>query len=274
MCLLAIQYRTLAAAPVLVAANREEFFDRPATVPAVDAGPPRVLCGHDQRAGGTWLGVNEHGLLVGVTNRLKSTLPASPRSRGALCQQLLACTSAATAMALAEKELHSGKYAGANFLCVDRREGAIVIGADQVEVVPLVPGLHLLTNGDPNDLRDSRLTYARTLFAKRFPNSLDSFVAVSRDILSRHSDDMHQPTIVLRGPERGTVSSSIIALATDPAQSVYLHAAGSPDRTEYADLSPLLRGMFVPAKGTTKKKAATKRAPAKPKPGSSSTRRR
>jgi len=274
MCLLAIQYRTLASAPVLVAANREEFFDRSATAPTVDTGPPRVLCGHDQRAGGTWLGVNEHGLIVGVTNRLKSTLPATPRSRGTLCRELLDCSSAADAMALAEQELGSGKYAGANFLCVDRRQGAIVSGGDQVEVLTLTPGLHLITNGEPNDLRDSRQTYARTLFAKRFPNSLDSFVTVSRDILARHSEDLHQPTIVLRGPDRGTVSSSIIALAADPTKSVYLHAAGSPDRTEYADLSSQLRGLFAATKTPAKKKAATKRAPAKPKPGSSSSRRR
>ncbi|MBX3413474.1 MAG: NRDE family protein [Pirellulales bacterium] len=272
MCLLAIQYRTLAAAPVLVAANREEFFDRPATVPAVDAGPPRVLCGRDQRAGGTWLGVNEHGLVVGVTNRLKSNLPAAPRSRGALCRELLDCTSAAEAIALAESELQSGKYAGANFLCVDRSHGAFVIGADHVEILPLLPGLHLVTNGDPNDVRDSRQTYARTLFAQRFPNSLEHFVGVSRDVLSRHSADIHQPTIVLRGPDRGTISSSIIGLAADPSQSVYLHAAGSPDQTEYADLSPLLRGMFVTSVAPAKKASA--KGPRKPKPGSSGSRRR
>ena len=33
MCLLLLQYRTVAAAPVLLAANREEFFGRAATVP-------------------------------------------------------------------------------------------------------------------------------------------------------------------------------------------------------------------------------------------------
>lgn len=272
MCLLAIQYRTLAAAPLLIAANREEYFDRSATAPTIDPGPPRVLCGRDERAGGTWLGVNEHGLLVAVTNRLKSTLPASPRSRGALCRELLGCSSASDAIHLAIEELKSDKYAGANYLCADRREGAFILSADHVEVVSLTPGLHLLTNGDPNDLHDSRQTYARTLFARRFPNSIDSFVTVSRDVLARYSDDIHQPTIVLRGPDRGTVSSSIIALASDTAQSVYLHSAGSPDRTEYADLSSSLRELLTLADKPNKKQPA-QRTPTKSKRGSSRSRR-
>lgn len=271
MCLLAIQYRTLVAAPVLVAANREEFFNRAATVPAVEAGPPRVLCGQDERAGGTWLGVNQHGLVVAVTNRLKSSLPAEPRSRGTLCRELLNCTSAAEAIRLAEEELKSGKYAGANYLCVDRREGAYVVGTDHVAVIPLTPGFHLLTNGDPDDPSDARQTYARTLFAKRFPSSVESFVTVARDVLAQHSEDLHRPTIVLHGPDRGTVSSSIVALASDPAQSVYLHAAGSPDRTEYTDFSTLLRELLTPG-GKPSTKKATKRAPAKPKKGSGGSR--
>ncbi|MCH8922189.1 MAG: hypothetical protein IIA67_03440 [Planctomycetes bacterium] len=49
------------------------------------------------------------------------------------------------------------------------------------------------------------------------------------------------PPIVLREEHRGTVSSSLVALADDPRRCVYLYADGAPDRTSYGDYSELLR---------------------------------
>ncbi len=84
--------------PLLVAANRDEHFDRPSAPPAEIAGAPRVVAGRDLRVGGTWLGVNEHGLLVGILNRRQNE-PAinanSCRSRGLLCMDLLQLSSVA-----------------------------------------------------------------------------------------------------------------------------------------------------------------------------------
>ena len=71
MCLLALQYKSVPEAPILVAANREEAYDRPSLIPAIQPGKPRVLSGVDARAGGTWLGVNQNGLFVGAANRPK-----------------------------------------------------------------------------------------------------------------------------------------------------------------------------------------------------------
>ena len=89
MCTLAILYKTAKNAPILVAANREEFFERPTLPPKIQSGSPRVICGIDQRAGGTWFGVNQHGLFATVTNRPKNVVPRDPRSRGVLCRELL-----------------------------------------------------------------------------------------------------------------------------------------------------------------------------------------
>ena len=57
MCILAIQYKSVPEAPILVAANRDEFYDRPSTTPSIQSGKPRILSGVVQQAGGTWLGV-------------------------------------------------------------------------------------------------------------------------------------------------------------------------------------------------------------------------
>jgi hypothetical protein len=209
--------------------------------------------------------VNEHGVVVAVTNRLKSSLPAEPRSRGTLCRELLDCRSAAEAIHRAEEELKSGRYAGANYLCIDRHRGAVVVGGDHVATIELEPGLHLLTNGDLDDPHDARQTYARGLFAMRFAGTVEQFATASRDVLSRHAEGLTAPSIVLRGPDRGTVSSSIMAVAREPAQSVYLFAPGSPDQTAYEDFSPLLSELLAVASKAKPKRSPKAKRPAKAK---------
>ena len=126
MCLLAIQYQLVPDAPILVAANREEFYERPSQPPSIQSGKPRVLCGIDAQAGGTWLGVNQHGLVIGVCNRRKMSSNYPSRSRGVLCRELLKSNSAVHARDVAMEELSSGRYDGANFVCVDAESGWVV----------------------------------------------------------------------------------------------------------------------------------------------------
>src|SRR5262249_51148300 len=70
MCLLIAMFGEVADAPLIMAANRDERLDRPAVPMTVlrDHGP-RILGGRDELAGGTWLAVNEHGVVAGLTNR-------------------------------------------------------------------------------------------------------------------------------------------------------------------------------------------------------------
>src|SRR5262249_9224945 len=101
MCLLAIFFRIAEDAPLIVGANREEAYARGGEPPQLLDGPCRAVGGRDPVAGGTWLAVNEHGVVIAVTNRPKMQLPAAPRSRGLLARDLLACTTAAAARDLA-----------------------------------------------------------------------------------------------------------------------------------------------------------------------------
>ncbi len=241
MCLLTIVYRTSASAPIMVAANREEFFNRPSSPPEIHDGAPRVLCGTDLRAGGTWLGVNEHGLVVAVTNRLKATLPAAPRSRGVLCRELLKCKSASEAAERAVRELQTGQYAGANYVCLDFSNGYVVHGGDVLRAIALDPGVHLITNADLDDPLDRRQKYVRRLLAPRFPRDAAAFLAAMRAILPQGPDATTGETVLVRFDNRGTVSSSILALTRRAEEAVLQVASGSPDCTPYVDQSDLLR---------------------------------
>jgi uncharacterized protein with NRDE domain len=240
VCLIALNFCPGSDAPILLAANREEAFDRLALPPHVQPGRPRVICGIDKVAGGTWLGVNEFGLLVAVTNRPKSRLRAGLRSRGLLCRELLNCSTARDAIDHATSELASGRYAGANVLAVSDQGAAVIHAGDQLQAQHLESGLHLLANGDLNDLTDKRLHRARCAFSDN-ADSVDDFLEAAAAICSLA--DGESP-IVLRMDGRGTVSSSLIALTRDQQQSRYLHAEGPPDSVPYVDHSVTMRDVF------------------------------
>jgi uncharacterized protein with NRDE domain len=239
MCLLALFHRVVADAPLVVGANREEFYRRGGTPPQLLDGAARAVAGLDPTAGGTWLGVNEHGVLAAVTNRRKSQPPDRPLSRGRLVCNLLACRSAAEAVERAVRELEQGAYNGCNLVCADAERAVVVHGGDWLRVRPLPPGLHVLTNGDVNDASDRRLAYiADWLSGRACPDSA-ACVSSLKELCALHEPG--QPAVCFRDAERGTVSSSIVVLPRSLADGVYLHAQGPPDQTPYTDYSHLLR---------------------------------
>jgi hypothetical protein len=239
--MLAILYRVARGTPILVAANREERFDRPTQYPKIQSGSPRVVCGIDRQAGGTWLGVNQYGLLCAVTNRRKLRLPTDPRSRGLLCRELLELRNARDAAAHVAKELATGAYAGANYVCADGRYAAVVHGADKIEVVELTPGLHVIGSGDMDNKKDEREDFVRRMLELHTLDSAVAFLAVASRVFSRTPDHYGRRGVVLAGSDFGTVSSTLISLPRKIQHAVYQYAPGPPCNCAYDDLSALLR---------------------------------
>ena len=189
--------------------------------------------------------------MAAVTNRRKEAPPSRPRSRGLLVRDLLGCSTAAAAAEQAMRELGANRYDGCNIVCADGRDAVVIHGGDWLRVRPLPPGLHVLTNGDVHDERDARRTFVAGLLGQeghRYRTSADC-VAVLKDLCGRHEPG--EPPVCLRGEERGTTSSSILALRPSLADSVYLHAQGVPDRTPYEDYSELLRQMADERRGVS-----------------------
>jgi uncharacterized protein with NRDE domain len=96
MCLIALAIDQSRRFPLVVAANRDEFFNRPAARLAwwtPDVGGPAILGGRDLEAGGTWLGLNAQGRLAMVTNvRDPSRIDLEAPSRGQIVPQWLSGT--------------------------------------------------------------------------------------------------------------------------------------------------------------------------------------
>ncbi|MDO5114402.1 MAG: NRDE family protein, partial [Planctomycetia bacterium] len=82
MSIMAFQYKVATDSPILVAYNREERPDRPSQAPRIQSGCPRIICGIDRKAGGTWFGINQHGMFACAMNRTRRDSSYSPRSRG------------------------------------------------------------------------------------------------------------------------------------------------------------------------------------------------
>lgn len=121
MCLLVLAWRVLKDSPLLLAANRDELYERPAAPAQFWPEAPRLLAGRDLLAGGTWLGVTRDGRFAAVTNyREARTVTPPPRSRGELARDYLLGGSRASEY-VQSLPAHAADYAGFNLLCGDRR---------------------------------------------------------------------------------------------------------------------------------------------------------
>ena len=245
VCTLAAFVGVFPSWPLVVAANRDELLARPATPPLLlrDASP-RAVGGRDLTAGGTWLGVNDAGLVAGILNRRSSSLPdPAARSRGQLCLDLLGVRGAEEAAARLEAE-PAGHYNPFNLLVADRR-GALVASqppGQRPRVTRLEPGLHLLTNLDLNDPTCPRIAASHRGFAAAgdtfaHDGDVELLVARLQTVLADHAtalDPRGPGSLCVHMGAYGTRSSSVLLVPAGAAAVRYFHADGPPCRTRLA----------------------------------------
>jgi uncharacterized protein with NRDE domain len=245
VCTLAAFVRVFPAYPLVVAANRDEYLDRPATPPTLlREAAPRAMGGRDLRANGTWLGVNEARVVVGVLNR-RSPAPPDParRSRGQLAVELLGYESASAAAVHAAGEPFE-RYNPFNLLIADPSAAFAVTHPHDgpLRSTPLEPGLHLLTNLDVNDSTCPRIAVSCRRFAAAGDafagdGGVDAFVRGLRDVLADHAtalDPRGPGSLCVHAGPFGTRSSSVLLVPPAGRPVRYLHADGPPCRTPFA----------------------------------------
>lgn len=146
MCLLILGWRVHPRFPLIVAANRDEFHERPAAPLGVWDDPPGLHAGRDLRAGGTWLGVDGAGRIGIVTNfrELQRPRRAAP-SRGGLIPAWFA-SGIRPGEFLQQLEVDAPAYSGFNLLLGDATE--LWYGANRADVFAraLAPGIYGLSN--------------------------------------------------------------------------------------------------------------------------------
>lgn len=149
MCLILFAHKVNKQFPLVVAANRDEFFERPTEQANFWISPAtgqRILSGRDLTAGGTWLGISESGRFAAVTNiRDPSVQETKPRSRGALTVDFLQGTMPARDYAQSLHEIQQ-EFAGFNLLLGDENSLIYINNVEGVEK-EVAPGIHGLSNG-------------------------------------------------------------------------------------------------------------------------------
>jgi uncharacterized protein with NRDE domain len=232
MCFVLLLYRVHPRYPIVVAANREERRDRPASPPHAWDTSPRIWAGRDEVAGGTWLGLNELGLVVAITNRRAEANDPNAPSRGALCLGALHQPTAAAARRYLTAELaRQPRFNAFNLIALDGEEAWVATRDGQV--TNLAPGIHVIVSqGDVDDPRLARVRRGQRLARRLHPATRELPELLSG--LATICANQTKPDPICRpGGQRGTVSSSLIALDRDGQVAAYWHAPGPPNEHAY-----------------------------------------
>jgi hypothetical protein len=254
MCTVVVLYRPEHDWPLILAANRDEMIGRPWRPPARHwADRPEVVAGQDLLAGGTWLGLNDHGVVAGILNRRNSLGPmAGMRSRGELPLEALDHAEARAAVAALEN-VEGRSYRSFNMVVADRRDAFWLrwsgagngSGPGRVEAMALPPGLSMITAYDRNDDTSPRMR----LYMPRFqaappPEPEKSDWSAWQALLASREHDPgrgpHGAMTIVTDSGFGTVSSSLLALPNprrQGAKAVWLFAAGRPDGNPYRPIT-------------------------------------
>jgi uncharacterized protein with NRDE domain len=145
LCLIALAWQARADLPLVVAANRDEWRERPAQPAHWWPDHPEILAGRDLQAGGTWMGITRGGRFAAVTNfRDPSDKRTTAKSRGALVAGFLTSREAPRAF-LDGLGGQAGEYNGFNLIVGDERE-LWYYGSREGEARAIEPGVHGLSN--------------------------------------------------------------------------------------------------------------------------------
>lgn len=144
MCLIALAWQAHPDYPLLVAANRDEFYARPASPARFWEDAPDVLAGRDLKEGGTWLGLTRQGRFAALTNVREPGTPAGRLSRGLLVADFLKGQERPLDY-LSFIATQGQDFSGFNLLVGDREQLAFYSNRNGAPVL-LQPGIHGLSN--------------------------------------------------------------------------------------------------------------------------------
>lgn len=270
MCSVIILRRPGHSWPLLLAGNRDELRSRPWRTPGRHwPDRPEVVAGLDVLAGGSWLGVNEHGVVAVILNRPGTLGPsAGKRSRGELVLDALDVEEAeAAADALAELDpeayrafnlivadaheafwlRHAGTFPTFGFRAedgswreVDAADMPSAAGARRpvgsgIEVREIPTGLSMITAFDLNDLSSPRIAKFLPEFrAAPVPEpeqgDWSGWLRVLSDRVAADQDPKNAMNIVSEG-DYGTICTSLVALPPEGPPRMWF-AAGRPDEAD------------------------------------------
>jgi len=238
VCTLVLAWQVFADTPVVVAANRDELLDRPSEPPAVRDWETRAVAPLDSEAGGTWIGYNEYGVLVAITNRWTDGELGGDRSRGLLVRDALGFESAEDAVRSVERDLDTRSYEGFNLVVADEAAAILLEWDGGRRLCHFEPGVHVVVNTGADgaftipdhraEAAQKQADNAEAVRAALQPEPGEGGVAWLDRAAAVIAD--HEYGVCVHRDGFGTRSSSLIRLG---AECVYEFADGPPCRTSF-----------------------------------------
>ncbi|OXS80113.1 NRDE family protein [Domibacillus enclensis] len=149
MCLIAIAFQVCADKPLIVAANRDEFYARPTQASHWWKDTP-ILAGRDEEKGGTWMGITRNGRFCALTNyRDPHERSEGKESRGHIVRSFLESDLTAEAF-LKELDREKNRYAGFNLVAGTKDELYAYGSRSNEQAFLLPPGIHAVSNAFMN----------------------------------------------------------------------------------------------------------------------------
>ena len=249
MCTLIALHHRIPGVALVVAANRDEFFDRPTQGPELRRTPHGVIVAPlDERAGGTWLGLNGDGVFAALTNRPCPEPDPARRSRGLLVIDALGARRAADAAEWIAA-LPPDTYNPFTLYLADREEAFAVTYDGKPTPVGLAGGVHVIGNADPNGPPTPKLARLRVRAERAAAGPAAGVLDRLADISREHDGDGSALTdACVHSGSYGTRSSTLLRLGNTISEGELRYADGPPCETGYDDFSPLLRAL-EPASG-------------------------
>lgn len=248
MCTLVVLHQAIPGVPLLVAANRDEFYDRRAEAPALRETPGgvAVVAPRDARGGGTWFGIAASGLFAAVTNVACAAPDPSRRSRGLLVLEALEADGAREAV-LRVGSVAAGEYNPFNLFVADAREAWAVTCGEAPRRLRLEPGVHVIGNGPLDAEPTAKVARLRGEAARVARGSAPEALRGLAELCRGHRDPDPLAGACVHTERYGTRSSALLGLADGEEDSFLCFADGAPCANEYRAFTPLLHEL---ARGT------------------------
>ena len=244
MCTLVAIVGVWPESPLIIAANRDERLDRPASGPRRWQGE-MFMVPRDEQSGGTWLGLHRSGLFVGITNRAGSPPDPALASRGRLVVDALRLGDANAVHAAFATVLDARRYNPFHLFYADAATKAFVTWFDgrALHQEQLQRGLAVVTErslgGDDRGRTERVRRRLEPLLARNAPPALEDLAPVLRE--HDDSDPLASTCVHVPALGYGTRSSLLLDVRSEPGSSRWLWAEGPPCLTQYVQVPIDLR---------------------------------
>ena len=245
MCLIVIAWHAREDLPLVVAANRDEWRDRPAQAAHWWRDQPRIYGGRDLKAGGTWMGVTREGRFAAVTNfRDPSDKRSTALSRGILATEFL-LGNESPARYLSNLSGRAHEFNAFNLILGDRAS-LFYYGSRDGTPRAIDPGVHGLSNHVldepwPKVIRGCTAMEMALIDADPAPRLFDmlSDAKPARDDELPHTGvgiewERRLSPPLITGAEYGTRCSTVLVLARDGTARFEERTRGPDGRVEGA----------------------------------------